>query len=145
VSVYTSVDARDDIVAKIKQLWAASDFQDVGMYGGNGPKPDLDKVPKFANFEIVFRDAEQVTLGNDPVDRTYGSIEFQFGAREGTGVRSLLAMQAYMKTGLKAATLGCVKTLIPSPAPGSSGNGWVFEALFVPFYFDSSPVAFVVP
>jgi len=139
---YGTVNARDDMVTKIQAAWQASEFSDVVIYGDNLPDPNLDEVAKFCNYEFVFNKSVQVTIAAKPVDRTWGQIEFGFGAREGTGSRSLRVMLDYMKDEFKAATIGHVKTLIPSPGAPTRSNGWVIETLYVPFYFDSMDVAF---
>lgn len=140
-TAYTTLDARDAIVERVVTTWAGSEFSDVTLTGNNGPQAELDKIEKIVNYEIVFGESDQVTIGADPVDRTWGSIEFFFGCRAGKGTRALLSMQSFIKAELKATQLGSVKTLIPSPGRQHKAPGWVFETLYVPFYFDSSPVA----
>lgn len=139
--VYSTADAQQDIVNAVWDIWDASDFSDVPLHGVNGPAAELDKLDRVANFEIEFRDSEQVTIGARPIDRTWGSIEFHFGTRKGRGVRSLLVMQSFVKEALKAERLGLVRTLIPSPGRTKEAGGWVFETLYVPFYFDGAPIA----
>lgn len=141
-STFTTADAFDAIVTEILDLWAASDFDDIVIYGVNGPAPNLDDLQKVVHYDIRFGESKQVTIAKNPVDRTWGSIEFHFGVRAGKGTRSALVMQAYVKDCLKALSLGRVKTLIPSAGPPAEAQGWVFQTLYVPFYFDSSPPAF---
>lgn len=141
MSVYSAADASKDLVTKIVTLWGTSEFDDINLYGNNGPKANLDEEKKFVNYEIEFRDSEQVTLGSNPIDRTWGSVEFHFGVRAGTGTRAALVMQAFLKDELKATTIGKVKTLIPSVGPTKVAPGWIFETLYVPFYFDGLPIA----
>lgn len=140
-AVFSTLDARDAIVEKIITTWTASEFSDVELYGNNGPKPNLDSLQKVVNYEVVFGDSEQVTIAQRPIDRTWGSIEFHFGVREGKGSKAMLAMQAFMKEELKATNILSVKTLIPSAGKQKPAVGWVFETLYVPFYFDGLPIA----
>ncbi len=139
--VFSTLDARNAIVAKVVATWEASEFSDVEIYGNNGTKPNMDTLEKVVNYEVVFGDSEQVTIATRPIDRTWGSIEFHFGVREGKGSKAMLAMQAFMKEELKAINLEAVKTLIPSAGKQKTAVGWVFETLYVPFYFDGLPIA----
>lgn len=141
MSVFSTADAHDAIVATVVTMWEESEFDDVKLYGNNGPAPNLDDLKKCVNFEIDFSTSEQVTIAKNPIDRTWGSIEFHFGVREGTGIRAARVMQAYVKEYLKAGSFGSVKTLIPSPGPTKVAKGWRFETLYVPFYFDGMPIA----
>lgn len=142
---FTTVDARDVLVQNVIDIWQESEYKDVPIHGANGPKAILDRLESVINYEIDFRDSEQVTLGSNPVDRTWGFVEFHFGVREGTGVRTALGMQSLFKSKLRAKSFEAVKTLIPSPGKQVHAPGWVFETLYVPFYFDSFPAAFKSP
>lgn len=143
--VFDTVDARDAIVEAVIGIWQGSEYVDTPIQGVNGPKENLDTLHSVINYEIEFRDSEQVTIGSNPIDRTWGFIEFHFGVREGTGIRKALKMQSYFKHHLKAKHFKSVKTLIPSPGKQVQAPGWVFETLYVPFYFDSLPAAFKSP
>lgn len=140
MSVFSVVDARNAIVTEVTSLWSSSTFKDVALHGNNGPKAQLDQLREVVNYEIEFGPSEQVTIANDPIDRTWGNIEFYFGVREGKGLLRPLQMQAFVKQELKARTLASVKTLIPSAGRQEKAVGWVFETLYVPFYFDSYPI-----
>lgn len=141
MTVFSTLDARDAIVKKVTSIWAASEFDDIPLHGNNGPKPNYDTANKVVNFEIEFGESEQVTLAARPIDRTWGAIEFHFGIKEGRGTRAMLAMQAFLKEELKATNIEAVKTLIPSAGKQKQAVGWVFETLYVPFYFDGLPIA----
>lgn len=140
-TIFSTLDAHAAIDERVVTIWEESEFSDIGLFGSNGPKPNLDKVQKYVNFEIVFNESEPVTIGEKPIDRTWGSIEFHFGGKDGKGVRALLAMQAFIKEELKATNIESVKTLIPSAGRQKQAPGWVFETLYVPFYFDGLPIA----
>lgn len=142
---FSPLNARDLIVAEVYRLHEESEFKDVPIHGNNGPKPNLDELQQVINYEIEYSSSEQVTISERPIDRTWGYIEFHFGIKEGQGSRQILGMQSYFKSQLKARQLGAVKTLIPSPGKPVDFQGWVFETLYVPFYFDSLPAAKLHP
>lgn len=139
MSEYSELDASNQIVSSIISTWQSSTFKDVALHGNNGPKPILDQLQKVVNFEIEFVKSEQVTIAANPIDRTWGSIEFYVGAREGRGVKSIRELKSFIKKTFKAKSLGRVKTLIPSPGRAENAPGWLFESIYVPFYFDSHP------
>lgn len=144
MTVFGDTQARDVLVNTIEDMWLASDFKDVSLFKDNGPEPQLDHLERFVKYEIYFMGSEQMTLGENPIDRTRGFVRFFFGTRQGKGTRALLVMRDYVKQELKAKNLGAVKTLIPSPEKSNTGNGWHFEVLTVPFYFDGMPIAYSV-
>lgn len=140
MNVYQDVDARDAIALKVDQVWKA-EYPDIKYFTENLAEPNLDKLKDFMSYKINFLESKQIAISPYPIDRTYGTVEFYFGARKGTGTRKLLIMRDYMKSEMKALSLKPVKTLIPSPGKSNTGNGWHFETLFVPFYFDGMPKA----
>ena len=140
--IFGDVQARDALVTHIETLWAASPHKATPIYSDNGPAPQLNKLERFVKYEIHMVTSKQMTLGEEPIDRTFGYVQFYFGCREGTGTRQLLILRDFLKQELKAKVFGSLKTLIPSPDKKNTGNGWHFEALRVPFYFDGMPIAF---
>lgn len=146
MSNYTDLNARDDLVQEIVNLWDASTpYKDITLFGENQPEPNYDLIASFCYFKLDFTGATQATLGQEPVDRTWGIAEFRFGVREGEGSRLVRGMRSYMKTNMKARTIGCVKTTIPRPGALITQRGWTVAPLYVPLYFDSSPVSFFAP
>lgn len=135
MNIFQDVDARDEIAKKVDQVWKAK-YPDVKYFTENLAEPNLDELQTFMSYRINMMDSKQIAISPYPIDRTYGNIEFYFGSRKGTGTRSLLAMRDYVKSSLKAKSLSSLKTLIPRPGSPNSGNGWHFETLYVPFYFD---------
>lgn len=140
MSTYTEVEARFALVTKLLEIHGSSEFATLPVYGENGPGPNMDTLKTLIHYEIVFDDTEQATLGADPATRTWGRIELVFGTREGTGTLPLLRMRAMFQQGFKGLRLGGVNTLIPKPGKPNTGNGWRFERLLVPFYFDTLPL-----
>ena len=140
--VFGDVQARDALVIEIENLWKASSFSTTPLFSDNGPPLQLDKLERFVKYEIHMVTSKQMTLGDNPIDRTHGYVRFYFGCREGKGTRQLLLMRDFLKQALKAKVYGSLKTLIPSPDKKNTGNGWHFETLHVPFYFDGMPIAF---
>lgn len=143
---YGTYDAQKAIVSEFSSLWLASDYKAIPFFGNNGPNPDLDALTSFVNLDVVFSgNNRQVTLGINPIDRTFGYVEVFFGSKTQTGRQTLLKQQSFVKEAFKGLQLDALKFTIPSPLPASRANNWYFEVLHIPFYFDSSPAGFIAP
>lgn len=139
--VFGDLDARNELVKAIVAMWETAPFTDVELYHDNGPTPNLDQVSQFVSYEIQMVTSKQMTLGEHPIDRTTGFVQFYFGGKAGTGTIKLLKMRDYVKQSLKAKVFKSLKTTIPSPGRSDKGKGWHVETLIVPFYFDGMPIA----
>ena len=137
---YTESDASEALKTFVINLWDENDYSEFPLFGNNGPRPDLDKLDRVANWEIEFTKSDPVTIGQGPVDRTWGYIEFHVGTREGLGTKKIREVKGAIKLAMKSKHIDRVITMIPSPGAPRPAKGWVFEVLYVPFYFDSSPI-----
>ncbi|SPY08027.1 hypothetical protein [Oligella urethralis] len=139
--VFGDADARNELVKAIVALWNNSPFKDVSIYHENGPTPNLDQLSYFVSYEIQMVTSKQMTLGEKPIDRTTGFVQFYFAGKAGTGTLKLLTMRDFVKQALKAKVFKSLKTTIPSPGRSDKDRGWHIETLIVPFYFDGMPIA----
>lgn len=138
----TEVEARDTLVGAVEQVWNSSEFKDIPLYTDSGPQPQVDHDTVFCRFYVKMLLTRQKEVGQNPQTRTEGYLIFDFGSKEGHGVRRLQVMRQAMTEAFKAVSLGeagkWVHLLIPTPRREPTLPGWNFVSLQVPFYFDQA-------
>jgi hypothetical protein len=140
----TYVSARDTLVAHINTSLSAA-LPDLKVFYENTLSVDPDTVgDSFMKVTIEFTDSIQSDIDMDmndmtvlPGDQTFGEVNFRLFVKEGTGVRTTLAIFDIIKTMMKFKILGGVSAGVPTPGKKKSVSGWVSHDIDVPFSFYS--------
>ncbi len=140
MSAMTFDDARAAIFARVKATMDASAYAATPVEYENRRTVDLStQTAPFAACEIHFNDGEQTDMGLNPGTRYRGAIWLAVGMKQGEGTASALKILAVLANGFKNVSFGGVTCRAPRPVPGALRNGWYYETIRVPFYFDDRP------
>lgn len=92
----------------------------------------------YLRVEYVWDDAGQITLGEQPLHRTTGSVFLTLLAKDGTGPSGVTKLMSTLTDRLKWRNESGLVTRVPTPGRRQRRDGWMSQELHLPFYFDSS-------
>jgi hypothetical protein len=134
----TYVEARDLLVSHLHTNWGGT-YPTVPVFYENTTSVDLDSVgDAFLRAEISFEYAQQASMERTPITRVNGRFLFALLTKEGLGTRTVLGYIDYLTTLFKHRTLGGVQTATPTPMRSTLRDGWYYQELAVPFWFDNA-------
>lgn len=134
----TYVEARDALVFHLNTAWPAA-YPTVPIYYENTLHVDLDSVgDAFVRAEVTFSDAVQASVETNPLTRVQGALYLVLMTREGLGTRTMLGYMDYLTGLFKYRTLNGVQTGAPAPMRTLMKDGWYYQELAVPFWFDNA-------
>jgi hypothetical protein len=90
----------------------------------------------FLKVDVNFDAAVQASVETAPMTRVQGSLLLVVMAAEGTGTRNSLTYVDYLSNLFKYRSLSGVQTGAPTPSSSLVSQGWFYQELFVPFWFD---------
>jgi hypothetical protein len=132
----TYVQARDALVSHLHTHWSVS-YPTIKVYYENTLPLALDSVgPVFLKVDVNFDAAVQASVETAPMTRVQGSLLLVVMAAEGAGTRNSLTYVDYLSNLFKYRSLSGVQTGAPTPSSSLVSQGWFYQELFVPFWFD---------
>lgn len=90
----------------------------------------------FVACELVWNDGSQIGMGDTPGKRYMGAIWLATANKQGEGTAELLAVMTTLSDAFGIKTVGGVTCQAPRPLPGYLKDGWYFQPVRIPFYFD---------
>lgn len=99
---------------------------------------DLESIGDvFVKVDIKYDNANNVGIGVDVPHRVTGFLLLIISTKEGTGTIDRIRLMDTMTNLFKNKNLGGLNTKVPTPLRKQRLNGWTFQELGVPFWFDS--------
>lgn len=132
-------DARIAISGRLKTGMDAT-YASVPVVYENHTAVDLaTQASPYVRLAIVFNDGQQVSIESTPLARYRGAIYLAVYCKQGQGTKTALQILGYLAGLFKAVKFGGVQTYVGVPMPGVEMDGWYYEAVRLPFYFDDLP------
>lgn len=133
----TYVEARDALMINFDAGFAAA-HPGVPVVYENTDTVDLDTVgDRFLRVEIEFTGAVQITIGDQPHDRTYGYFTIFLMTKEGLGTRDTLALMDSIKEIVKFKNWSGVVLSVPKLVDKQCKDGWEGREFATRFWFNS--------
>lgn len=111
-------------------------FPGIPITAENQPFDWANPEPKFAEVEVVFYDADQISLSESPGTRLHGYLYVCIYAKEGLGTMDRYAMIDWFSDLLKYQVVGPVQFRAPAVEKNDPPRGWHTLDLKCPFYAD---------
>lgn len=137
--VVTRNTVRQKLVTKMETLRASfTDFPLVIEYD-NKITVDLTKQSNpFIQFAIVYQDGEQVGLGIETPTRVMGTIIIAVRGRVGSGMVDMdKVIDHFFRALSKTDAFAPVRTYAARFSSSPNMNGWVSQAILIPFWYDT--------
>lgn len=132
-------DARAAVAGRLKTGMDAT-YPAVPVVYENHTTVDLaTQASPYVRLAIIFNDGAQASIELTPLARYRGAVYLAVYCKEGQGTKDVLQILGYLATLFKAVKFGGVQTHVGLPMPGAEMDGWYYEAVRVPFYFDDLP------
>lgn len=132
----TYVQARDALVSHFHTGWSTA-YPSIPAFYENAQSIDLDNhTAGFVKFDIDYEASFQASMEQVPITRVQGHVYITLATLEGTGTRTLAGYLDTLTTLMKYQSLSGVQTGAPSPMRSELSEGWYFQELAVPFWFD---------
>jgi hypothetical protein len=96
------------------------------------------KAP-FVACDILWVDGQQASMEFEPIVRRLGAVWFHVGVKMGAGTAGALSMLSAITKQFEIQSFGGLVTQAGQPLGGFERNGWWYERVRVPFYFDEFP------
>lgn len=132
-------DARAAIVGRLKATLDASNPTTAVSYENRATVDLATQAAPFVACEVLFNDGEQASMELAPVVRYSGAIWLAVAVKEGEGTKTALVILGTLAAAFKTVSFGGVVAQAPRPMPGFRRDGWYYEPIRVPFYFDDIP------
>lgn len=94
-------------------------------------------IGPFVEFFVRFHEGQQMTMGQQPLERVLGDVIFIVNAPLGTGTAKTNELHQWAHTQLSRQQLGDLVTQTASPGKVSEALGYRSAPLLIPFWFDS--------
>ena len=131
----TYVEARDALATLVDATWKA-EYPTVPVFHENTKQIPLDSIGhNFLLVAITFNDTVRTGIDASPISASHGFITLRIFSKEGSGVRTGLAMQDYLTSSLKYQQISGVTLDCPTPGRTQVQTGWASVDLKVPFSF----------
>ena len=128
--------AKKNIVSHFTTGWVAKHPDVRVMY--DNVDIDINQLEEYLEFSVLFDDATQANIGENPFHRFYGTIEISMFVHRGTGTGVVLKYLGELGTLFGFKNLGGVHTQVPRIGGELSRGNWYSQVLRVSFYADSN-------